>query len=256
MDVTAKNLDALLLVGFQQRRAGEADENRVRQNRLHRLMQFAGLRPVTFVHEHIQIALGHKILRQGLFHFFNVAFDVAHFLAVFLAAELVNQRTQQPRLRGVQSGHQIIAALRPVNLFLDPQENLFDLLIQFRPVGDDEHPRIGHILPNPLCQPDHDEAFAAALRVPDDATFTPTDEILRRPHREILIVAAELFRSGIEDDEIVDEFQQPRLVAELNQGRVEQSQFVRAFCKTVAADVRRLHISRSLSLVTSAATRF
>ncbi len=140
VDVAAKDFDALFLVGFQQRCAGEADEHRVRQNRLHRLMQITGLRPVAFIHEHIQIALGHEILGQGFFHFLDVALDVPHFLAVFPSAELVNQRAHQPRRRCVQAGNQIRAALGAVNVLFDAKENLFDLLIQFRPVGDDQHP--------------------------------------------------------------------------------------------------------------------
>ena len=99
MDVAAEDLDALLLVGLQQRRAGEADEHRVRQDGLHRLVQLAGLGAVALVHEDEEVALGREVRRQRLLQLLDVAGDVADLLAVFLAAELVDQRADQPRRR-------------------------------------------------------------------------------------------------------------------------------------------------------------
>ena len=61
VDVAAKHLDALLLVRLQQRRAGEADEQRIRQQRLHGLVQVAGLGAVALIHEHMEIALGLEV---------------------------------------------------------------------------------------------------------------------------------------------------------------------------------------------------
>ena len=78
------------------------------------------------------------------------------------------------------------------------------------------------MLPNPLGQPDHDQALAAALRVPDDAAFAPPHERLRRPHAEILVVPAKLLHPGVEHDEVMDQLQKPRLAAKLQQRRVQQ----------------------------------
>ena len=64
VDVAAKDFDALLLVGLQQRRAGEADEHRIGQDRLHRLVQIAGLGAVAFIHKHIDVALGLEVRWQ------------------------------------------------------------------------------------------------------------------------------------------------------------------------------------------------
>ena len=61
VDVAAEDLDALLLVRLQQRRAGEADEHRARQDGLHRLVQLAGLGAVALVHEDEQVALGPEV---------------------------------------------------------------------------------------------------------------------------------------------------------------------------------------------------
>ena len=74
-------------------------------------------------------------------------------------------------LVGVELGDQVRAALGAVDVLVDALEHLLDLLVQFRAVGDDQHAGIGDVLPNPLGEPDHDQALAAALRVPDDAAL-------------------------------------------------------------------------------------
>jgi len=51
VDVASEDLDALLFVGLEQRRAGEADEHGMRDDGLHRLVQLTGLRAVAFVHK-------------------------------------------------------------------------------------------------------------------------------------------------------------------------------------------------------------
>ena len=91
MDVSAKDLDALLLVGLQQRRAGEADEHCIGQYRLHGFMQLARLGAVAFVHKDLDVALGLEARRQGILHLFDVAGDIPDLLALFLAAKLVDQ---------------------------------------------------------------------------------------------------------------------------------------------------------------------
>ena len=97
MDVAAEDLDASLLVGLQQRRAGEADEHGVGQDGLHRLVQLARLGAVALVHKHVEVALGLETGGRAALQFLDVA-RVPDFLAVFLAAELVDQRTEQPGL--------------------------------------------------------------------------------------------------------------------------------------------------------------
>ncbi len=61
------------------------------------------------------------------------------------------------------------------------------------------------MLADPLGQPDHGQAFAAALGVPDDAAFAALHAGLRRLHAEVLVVAADFLDARIEDDEIVDD---------------------------------------------------
>ncbi|MCY1298899.1 hypothetical protein D9M70_484080 [compost metagenome] len=63
VDVAAKHLDALLLVGLEQWRACEADKCRVGQDHLHGFVQFTRLGAVALVDEHIEIALGTEVWR-------------------------------------------------------------------------------------------------------------------------------------------------------------------------------------------------
>ena len=50
-------------------------------------------------------------------------------------------------------------------------EDPLDLFVQLVAVGDDGDAGVGVVLQNPLGQQHHDDAFAAALRVPDDAAL-------------------------------------------------------------------------------------
>ena len=47
-----------------------------------------------------------------------------------------------------------------------------DLPVEFRPVGDDDHGRmrLGFVAAELECQPEHRQALARPLRVPDNAT--------------------------------------------------------------------------------------
>src|SRR5437870_374465 len=78
------------------------------------------------------------------------------------------------------------------------------------------------MLANPLSQPHHCQALTGTLRVPDDATFATLYVNLRGADAEILVVAAEFFRPGVEDDEVVNEFEQAHLAAHLYQRSVQQ----------------------------------
>ncbi len=112
-------------------------------------------------------------------------------------------------------------------MFIHPLEDCFDLLIQFGAVGDDQHPPAFAVLAYPLGQPYHGERFAAALGMPDDAALAALDEGLRGLHAEILVLAAQFLGTGIEHHEVVDQFQQPRLPANLQQMPVQQVRLIR-----------------------------
>ena len=119
----------------------------------------------------------------------------------------MDQRAKQPRFNALQLGDQIGAALSPVNPLVDAEENLFDLLVEFAAIGDDEHTRVLHMLAYPFSEPDHDQALARPLSVPDDATLAAPDVLLGCAHREILVVPAEFLCSCVEQNEVVDQFE-------------------------------------------------
>jgi hypothetical protein len=134
----------------------------------------------------------------------------------------VNQRADEPWRDGVQLCDQVCAAICAIDVLVDALEDLLDLLVEFRAVGDEQHAGVRHMLANPFGQPDHRQAFARTLRVPDDAALAALYMVLRGADAEILVVTAELFRPGVEDYEVVDEFEKARLATHLDQRTVQQ----------------------------------
>jgi hypothetical protein len=174
VDIGAEDLDAGLLIGFQERCSGEADVHGVGQDDLfHGLAQLAGLRAVTFIDEDVDVPLWLEVGRQIELQVFDIFFYVALFDLAALArsGEFVDQRTEQPVIRAAEFIDQSLPALCAFNFFSDAQEDILDLFIQLGAIGNDQDASVGDIFIDPACQPDHGEAFAATLRVPDDATL-------------------------------------------------------------------------------------
>ena len=191
------------------------NRHRVRQQLLHRLVELPGLGAVALVHEDEHPALGVEPLGQMAAEVLDEGVDVA-----FLRrAELVDQRADQPFVAGVERPHEIGAAPGAANGLADTLEDPLDLFVQLGAVGDDQHPAAGHVLADPLREPDHGQALAAALGVPDDPVLAAPDARLRRPHPEVLVVAAGLLHARIEDHEVVHDLEQTLLGAELAQFR-------------------------------------
>ena len=88
-----------------------------------------------------------------------------------LLAELVDQRAEQARRGLAELAHQVAAAAGAVDRLARVGEDALDLLVQLVAVGDDGDAGVGVVLQNPLGQQHHDDALAAALRVPDDAAL-------------------------------------------------------------------------------------
>ena len=112
------------------------------QQRLHGLVQVAGLGPVALIDEDMQIALGLEIRGQVLD---RVDERLGAFIALLAAlpAELMDQRAEQGFLGAVQLVNQVRAAGRSIDRLIDALEDLLDLLVQLGAVGDDQHPGIG-----------------------------------------------------------------------------------------------------------------
>ena len=85
-----------------------------------------------------------------------------------------NLCTSEQSRRGVAWPSWLIRS-RPllVRLIVSPDlgEDALDLLVQLVAVGDDGDAGVRVVLQNPLGQQHHDDALAAALRVPDDAAL-------------------------------------------------------------------------------------
>ena len=180
VDVGAEDVAGGLLVLAQQRRAGEADEDRVLQPALHLLVHVAALGAVAFIHEDVEAAVDRR----------RRAFEVG-------GIELVDQRAQQPG----RGGAELCDKLRPRGdarrrrVLADDSgvlHHALDLLVQFVAVGDDEDAGLGIVLQQPLGEQHHEDALAAALRVPDDAALAFADALLRRLHARELMRARHL----------------------------------------------------------------
>ena len=89
-----------------------------------------------------------------------------------------------------------------------------DLLIQLSAIGDQQHTSVLDVLANPLGQPDHREALAGALGMPDDAAFAPPHEPLCFTHPKVLVVATEFLGPGIVHNEVMHQFQEALMLIE------------------------------------------
>ena len=138
------------------------------------------------------------------------------------AAELLHQRAHQPLLVLLQDAEEVGAAAGAVDLLVDAEEDLLDLLVELGAVGDDHDAGVLDVLADPLGEPHHRQALAAALGMPDDAALPALDVRLRGAHPEVLVVAAGLLRAGIEDHEVVHDLQQPLRPADLVQAPQER----------------------------------
>ena len=203
MDVAAEDFEAGLLVLLQERRAGEADEDRAGHERLHRAVQLAALRAVALVHEDEQLAHGLAGLRG---QFLDERVEIVH----ALPPELVHQRAEQARLGLAELAHQVAPAAGAVDRLPGFGEDALDLLVQLVAVGDDDHAGVGLVLQNPLGQQHHHDALAAALRVPDDAALVGIHVLLRGLDAEILVDARQLLHAAVEEHEVVHQLDQPR----------------------------------------------
>lgn len=114
----------------------------------------------------------------------------------------------------VEGVDQIGTAGGAVNVFFNADENLFDLGIEFGAIGNQQDAGVGDVFADPFGEPDHGQAFAGALGVPDDAPFAALDVLLGGMDAEVLVVAAGLFGARIEDGEVVDEFEEAGFVTE------------------------------------------
>ena len=196
---------------LQQWRAGEADEDRVLQPALHLLVHVAALRAVALVHEDVEAAM-HMWRRRPSGRQDRTCGSVRRAAGASVAPSLCD------KLRPVQdAGRRRVLADDSGVL-----HHAFDLLVEFVAVGDDEDAGLGIVFQQPLGEQHHEDALAAALRVPDDAALALADAFLRRLHARELMRARHFLGAAVEDDEVADEVEQAGLFAHLGQRPVQQ----------------------------------
>jgi hypothetical protein len=152
----------------------KSDEHRAGQNLLHRFVQLARLRAMALIHEHEQVALGFEVRRQRLGFISAINSSASpSVIPAFFAPNLWISEQISHGFVAFSVRHQIRAACRAIDASLTPLNTFSICSSSFHAIGDNQHPGIGDVLANPLRQPDHDQALAAALRVPDDAALAP-----------------------------------------------------------------------------------
>ena len=109
------------------------------------------------------------------------------------------------------------AALCPSNVFVDPIKDLFNLFVEFGPVSDDKHACVRDSFKDRFREPDHREAFSAALCMPDDAAFSASYIFLRGFDPEELVVSADFLDTSVEYDEVVQDVEHSSFVAKLTE---------------------------------------
>ena len=69
------------------------------------------------------------------------------------------------------------------------------------------------MLQQPLGEQNHENAFAGALGVPDDAALALLDALLGSLYTGELVLAWNFLAAVVEEDEVPDQVEQPRLLA-------------------------------------------
>ena len=223
--------DERVLLGLEKRRSREADQHHVlAHDPLHRLVEDAALRPVALVHEDEHIALRLESRRKPIRDLLQVELGTALQLdALLLArrritrhAELVDERGDEPVLRVVERGDEVVSARRPVRRLARVLESVRDLFVELVAIRDDDDPRIRPMLLDPLGKPHHRERLAAPLRVPDDAGLLLLDPRLRRLKAEVLRRTHHLLHARVEHNAVVDEREEPLGIEELHDGTIQE----------------------------------
>ena len=203
-DIGAENLERGPLVGLQQRRAGEADEHRVRQDLPHGAGQLARLRAVRLVDEDVEVARRRADLRT-----LDVRDQRGH-LALFALAELVDQRADHAVGRVRQALPSGRNRSRAAHLVARAAEDILDLPVQLLAVGHHQDARIRErsliqrasitmirLFPEPwVCQ----MIPPSWARTRSCAAFTA----------KYWFTAGDLLDAGVEQGEVVDQLQEPR----------------------------------------------
>ena len=111
---------------------------------------------------------------------------------------------------------QIIAASGTMNFFSHINKDALDLIVQLLPVGDNHHAAVRDIFHNPFGEPHHDEGFAGALGVPDNAALPGTNTTASGDVCKILVMPHHFLMPCVKNYKIVNKRQKPLFMAKGN----------------------------------------
>ena len=183
-------------------------------------MELAGIRAVAFVNKADDAPLALESLGQRRQKFLAVQLDVGVFSCIVTI--FMNQRADDVDFLVVgEDIPQIIAASGTMYFFSHANKDTLDLIVQFLPVGDNHHAAVRDIFHNPFGEPHHDEGFAGALGVPDDAALPGMDTAAGGDVSKILIMPHDFLMPRIENYKVISERQKSLFLAKGNHAPVE-----------------------------------
>ena len=183
--------------------ASKGNLDSIREHLVHIEIEFSILRSVSLIDEQKQILA---------------------IIAVFLldcCFKLVHQCCNDRIAVVLQKFDQPLAGFGSVGTHLGMDKVISNLFIQIDTIRDHNKPRFPdlafwfHALPGDhLCQHNHRDSFAAALRMPDNTVsgvriVSQQNAIHALFNRKILLISTDLFHIVIVDDKVVDQVQQP-----------------------------------------------
>ena len=96
------------------------------------------------------------------------------------------------------------------------------MFIEFVSIGDDQNPGFGVVFEQPFGNKHHEDTFAAALGVPDDAAFALADAVLGGFDGCELVGTGDFLSAAVEDDEITNQVKKSRFFAEFSERSIEE----------------------------------
>ena len=165
---------------------------------------------MTFIDKHEDLADSQA--RLGL----EFADEVLEVIDI-LATELMDERAEQSRVWLAEFANEFGSRASTLDGNAGCVKYPFDLLVEFVSVRDDDDARSRISLENPLGKQDHDNALATALGMPDDTALLFLDVLLSGLDAEALMRSRQLFCACIEEDEVVQQPDEPRFLADLRE---------------------------------------
>ena len=122
-------------------------------------------------------------------------------------AKFMDEGAEEGMLVFVEFVDEILATFGAGHLFSHAIKYPNDLLVEFISIRDDEDAAVVDVFPYPLGEPNHAEALAAALCMPDNAAFPIPDKEATGLYAKKLMRPADFFYASIKEDKVMDDLQ-------------------------------------------------